>query len=156
MRVSIGEFSAIDLRGVDFGELDLSLGCDSHQFDSPPEGELLQPGCEAIVDDDCVGVEGGPCDPCVELAPALLHGADDVDDRSHLAVLELVQHLPDGQVLLVGVGHLDQLGQLAAREQEVVGLPQLLLAPRHAHQRVLQLLLHPLLLLAGRTGQLLL
>jgi hypothetical protein len=42
MRVTIGEFSAIHLRGVDLGELYLAFRSDSHQLHPSSEGKLLK------------------------------------------------------------------------------------------------------------------
>lgn len=154
MRVPVGQFGAVHLRRIDLGELDLCLWRDSHQLDSSPEGELLEPRGEAVVDDDRVRVEGRPRDARVELAPALLHRPDYVDHRRHLGVLELVQHLPHRQALPVDVAHLYQLGQLAAREQEVVRLPEILLGDRlvDTDDGVLESLLGAFFLALGGTG----
>lgn len=154
MGVPVGQLSAVNLRRVDLGELDFSLRRNSDQLDSPPECELLKTRGEAVVNDDRIGVEGRSCNASVELASALLHRADDVDDGSHFGVFELVEHLPHRQVLLVDVAHLDQLGQLAAWEQEVVRLPEVLLDDGFVdtYDGVFEFLFGALFLALGRTG----
>lgn len=146
--MSIGQLGSIQLRRIYFRELYFSFRRNTDELDSSSQCKFLKSGSETIVDDGCIGVESCPCDSRIKFASALLHGANDVNDRSHFGELELVQHVPKGQIFLVNIVDFDELSQLSTRKQKVVRLPKVLLRVRllHGHYRVLHSLLSSFLL----------
>lgn len=109
MGVAICQFQGVNLRGVDFGELYLCLRSNAYKLDSPPEGKLLDARGKPIIYNDSISIEGSPDNASIEFASALLHGPDEVDHGQSLVILEFLQHVPDGQILLVNVTDFDEL-----------------------------------------------
>ena len=151
--MAISQFKRIYLRRVDFRKLNLSFRSDPNELNSPSQRKFLDSRRKSVIDDNSVGVKGSPHNAGIELAPPFLHRSDQIHNGQPFVVFELLQHFADGQILLVNVTDFDELRELAAREQEIVSLPNLLFLPdRHLRhlQFVLLLILISILLFLFR------
>ena len=127
MRVTVCELHGIDLRRIYFWKFNLSFRGNAYQLYSSPKGEFLQARSQSIIDDYCISIKSGSSNTCIKLSPAFFHSSDDIYNRCWLNIFKLVQHLSNGQIILVNVIDLDKLSEFASRKEKIVWLPELLL-----------------------------